>query len=166
MNGVATVNIKLMTVGTQTITATAAADPTLTGTVSSAATPPIPVLFAVSGYPATTAGVANTFTVTVRDSIGQVATGYTGTVFFSSSDVQAGLPASYTFTAADGGVHTFYYHASHGGHAVDRGARRHRRVEKGSGDEIVVTSPRPRSPASAYRRRSPTPRGCWLRPTP
>lgn len=34
-------------------------------------------------------------------------TGYTGTVIFSSSDVKAGLPASYTFTAADSGVHTF-----------------------------------------------------------
>ena len=45
--------------------------------------------------------------MTVRDTIGQIATGYTGTIYFSSSDVQAGLPASYTFTAADAGVHTF-----------------------------------------------------------
>jgi hypothetical protein len=105
VNGVATVNVTLLTVGTQTITAT---DPTgLTGTVSSDATPPVPVRFDVSGYPATTAGLSNTFTVTIRDSIGQVATGYIGTVFFSSSDVQAGLPASYTFTAADAGIHTF-----------------------------------------------------------
>ncbi|MDB5306227.1 MAG: hypothetical protein JWO38_429 [Gemmataceae bacterium] len=107
VNGVATVNVKLMTVGTQTITATDVTNPALTGTVSSDATPPVPALFAVSGYPGTAAGVANTFTVTVRDTIGQVATGYTGTVFFSSSDVQAGLPASYTFTAADAGAHTF-----------------------------------------------------------
>jgi hypothetical protein len=107
VNGVATANVKFMTVGTQTITATDVADPTLTGTVSRDATPPIPTSFAVSGYPATTAGVSNTFTLTVRDSIGQVATGYTGTVVFSSTDVQAGLPASYTFTAADAGVHTF-----------------------------------------------------------
>ncbi len=107
VNGVAMVNVKLMTVGTQTITATDVAAPTLIGTVSSNATPPIPTTFAVSGYPATTAGFSNTFTVTVHDSIGQVATGYTGTVFFSSTDVQAGLPASYTFTAADAGVHTF-----------------------------------------------------------
>src|SRR6185312_9446279 len=107
VNGVATVNVKLMTVGTQTITATALASPALSGTVSSDATPPVPTQFVVTGYPGTTAGVANTFTVTVRDSIGQVATGYTGAVFFSSSDVQAGLPASYTFTAADAGVHTF-----------------------------------------------------------
>ena len=41
------------------------------------------------------------------DAYGNVAAGYTGTVTFSSSDVQAGLPASYTFTAADAGVHTF-----------------------------------------------------------
>jgi hypothetical protein len=107
VNGVATVNIELMTVGTQTITATDVANPLLTGTVSSDATPPIPTSFAVTGYPGTTAGVLNSFTVTVHDSIGQTATGYRGTIFFASSDVQAGLPASYTFTAADTGVHTF-----------------------------------------------------------
>ncbi len=107
VNGVATVNVELMTVGTQTITATDVADPAMTGIVSSDATPPIPARFDVSGYPSTTAGASNTFTVTVRDSIGQMATGYTGTIFFSSSDVRAGLPASYTFTAADAGVHTF-----------------------------------------------------------
>ena len=36
-----------------------------------------------------------------------VAPGYTGMVTFSSSDAQAGLPASYTFTAADAAAHTF-----------------------------------------------------------
>jgi hypothetical protein len=107
VNGAATVNVALMTVGTQTITATDVADPTLTGRASSDATPPVPATFAVTACPATVAGAANGFTVTVRDTIGQVATGYTGTVFFSSSDVQAGLPASYTFTAADAGAHTF-----------------------------------------------------------
>lgn len=107
VNGVATVSVKLLTVGTQTITATDVANAAITGTVSSDATPPVAALFAVSGFPATVAGVAQTFTVTVRDTIGQVATGYTGTIYFSSSDVQAGLPASYTFTAADAGVKTF-----------------------------------------------------------
>src|SRR5206468_623304 len=34
-------------------------------------------------------------------------TGYTGTVHFSSSDGAALLPGDYTFTAGDGGVHTF-----------------------------------------------------------
>lgn len=107
VNGVATVNVTLLTVGTQTITATDVVDATLTGTVSSDATPPVAALFTVAGYPATTAGVANSFTVTVQDTIGQTATSYTGTVYFTSSDMQAGLPASYTFTTADAGVHTF-----------------------------------------------------------
>ncbi|MBN9118445.1 MAG: VCBS repeat-containing protein [Planctomycetes bacterium] len=107
VNGAATADVTLMTVGTQTITATDVTGPALTGTASSDATPPVAALFQVTGYPATTAGAANTFAVTVRDTIGRIATGYTGTIFFSSSDVQAGLPASYTFTAADAGARTF-----------------------------------------------------------
>ena len=54
-----------------------------------------------------TAGVAQSFTVTAKDAFGNVANGYQGTVSFGGSDAQAGLPASYTFTAADAGVHTF-----------------------------------------------------------
>jgi hypothetical protein len=64
--------------------------------------------FAVAGYPVqTTAGVSHTFTVTALNADGSVNTGYTGTVHFSSSDPQAVLPADYTFTSADRGVHTF-----------------------------------------------------------
>lgn len=107
VNGAATVNVTLLTVGTQSITATDTVNSAITGFVSSDATPPIAKLFNVTGYPATIAGASNSFTVTVRDTIGQIATGFTGTVYFSSSDVQAGLPASYTFTAGDAGVHTF-----------------------------------------------------------
>ena len=47
------------------------------------------------------------FTVTARGAFGNDATGSSGTVIFSSSDVQAGLPGSYTATAADAGVHGF-----------------------------------------------------------
>jgi hypothetical protein len=48
-------------------------------------------------------------TVTAYDAYGNVATGYTGTVHFTSSDhnPNAHLPADYTFTAADAGTHTF-----------------------------------------------------------
>ncbi len=53
------------------------------------------------------AGVPQTITVTLKDSLGNIATGYVGTVHFSSSDTRAGLPANYTFTAADQGIHTF-----------------------------------------------------------
>jgi FG-GAP-like repeat/FG-GAP repeat len=62
----------------------------------------------VSGFPSpTTAGVAGSFTVTAKTASGATATDYTGTVHFSSSDGKASLPADYTFTAADAGVHTF-----------------------------------------------------------
>jgi hypothetical protein len=62
----------------------------------------------VAGFPSpSTAGVAHTFTVTLEDAYGNIASGYTGTVHFTSSDGKATLPANYTFTAADAGVHTF-----------------------------------------------------------
>jgi hypothetical protein len=63
---------------------------------------------AVSGFPSSvTAGTAGSFTVTAQKPDGTTATNYTGTVHFTSTDAQAGLPADYTFTAADAGVHTF-----------------------------------------------------------
>jgi hypothetical protein len=46
-------------------------------------------------------------TITGVDSFGQVAIGYIGTVHFTSSDPQAMLPADYTFSASDYGMHTF-----------------------------------------------------------
>jgi subtilisin-like proprotein convertase family protein len=69
---------------------------------------PTATSLAVGGFPtSTTAGSAGSFTVTARDASGNVATGYTGTVHFSSSDPRAALPANYTFTTADAGSHTF-----------------------------------------------------------
>jgi ELWxxDGT repeat protein len=70
-------------------------------------TAPSPSL-SVSGFPTTiTAGVAGNITVTAENADGSTNTGYTGSVQFSSSDGQAGLPADYTFQASDAGVHTF-----------------------------------------------------------
>lgn len=46
-------------------------------------------------------------TVSVLDQYGAVFTAYDGTVTFSSTDHSAILPASYTFTPTDAGVHTF-----------------------------------------------------------
>jgi adhesin/invasin len=51
--------------------------------------------------------MAFSLTLTVEDAYGNVVTGYTLTVQFSSGGTQATLPKSYTFTAADKGVHTF-----------------------------------------------------------
>ena len=51
--------------------------------------------------------MASPSTLTVEDAYGNVVTGYVGTVHFGSSDSTATLPANYTFTAADAGLHTF-----------------------------------------------------------
>ena len=46
-------------------------------------------------------------TVTAKDAFGNTATGYRGTVHFTSTDAAATLPANYAFVAADNGVHSF-----------------------------------------------------------
>src|SRR5262249_59930182 len=53
------------------------------------------------------AGVPFDLVVTAVDAFGQTAVGYRGTVTFSSGDKHPNLPDDYTFTAADGGTHTF-----------------------------------------------------------
>lgn len=65
------------------------------------------VALVASIAPALKAGKAGHLTVTAYDVNGNVATGYRGTVQFTSTDTNATLPASYTFTAADAGKHTF-----------------------------------------------------------
>ena len=52
-------------------------------------------------------GVAFSLTLTAEDAYVNVVTGYTGTVHFSTNAPSATLPADYTFTVADAGVHTF-----------------------------------------------------------
>src|SRR5262249_23644112 len=97
------------TAGPRAITVTDMANPALTFT-----SPAFNVLpastsqFTVTGFPSpVTAGTSGNFTVTARDAFGNVTPGFTGTVTFSSSADQSVLPAPYTFTAADQGVHTF-----------------------------------------------------------
>jgi hypothetical protein len=106
--GVRTFNVVLKTSGTQSLTATDQAAPSLKSTQGGIAVGAAAAAsFNVAGYPAATAGTAHTFTVTARDAFGNVATGYAGTVRFASSDGQAVLPGSYTFLTADAGVHVF-----------------------------------------------------------
>ena len=62
----------------------------------------------LSGFPGLlAAGATHRLTVTARDPAGDLASDYRGTVHFAATDLLAGLPADYTFTAADGGVRTF-----------------------------------------------------------
>jgi hypothetical protein len=98
----------LRTAGAQALTVTDFFSGTPTATQVITVTPAAAASFTVAGFPtATTAGVAHSLTVTALDAFGNVATGYTGTAAFSSSDPIASLPANYSFTAADAGVHTF-----------------------------------------------------------
>ena len=65
-------------------------------------------LLSITGIPAAvTAGTSETFTVTALSPGGGTDTSFLGTIEFTSTDSQAVLPASYTFTAANAGTHTF-----------------------------------------------------------
>jgi hypothetical protein len=99
----------LKTAGTQSLTATDTTTASLTGSETGiTVTPAAASTMTVAGFPSpTTAGVAGSFTVTLKDPYGNIASGYTGTVHFTSSDGKASLPANYTFRAADAGVHAF-----------------------------------------------------------
>ena len=63
--------------------------------------------FSISAPATATAGSSFTITVTALNASNAVEANYTGTVSFSSSDAAAILPANYTFTAGNDGVHTF-----------------------------------------------------------
>jgi glyoxylate utilization-related uncharacterized protein len=100
-------SVTLKTAGSQTITATDTQISTLSGNTSITVTPGAASSFIVSAPANAQAGSPINVTVTARDAFGNTATGYTGTVHFTSSDAAAVLPSDYTFTAADAGVHTF-----------------------------------------------------------
>ena len=60
--------------------------------------------FSIVAPAAATGATAFNFTVTALDAANNTATGYLGTVHFTSTDVAAVLPADYTFVAVDAGV--------------------------------------------------------------
>jgi ELWxxDGT repeat protein len=107
--GVHTFTATLKTAGSRSVTVRDSVAPLLGGTQSGiTVTPAAASRFAVGGFPASvTAGAAGWFTVIAVDAYGNRATGFTGTVRFTSSDPQAVLPGDYTFTAADAGTRTF-----------------------------------------------------------
>jgi hypothetical protein len=101
-------SVTLTTVGTQVFTVTAGTPGgSLTQQGSVTVSPAAAASLRLSAPAAASAGQAVTVTVTLLDAYGNVATGYTGTVRFTSSDTRAVLPANYTFASADAGAHTF-----------------------------------------------------------
>ncbi len=104
--GVHTFSVTLATPGNQTVTATDIASGITGNTTVSVVS--VATHFSVTPSATTvTAGVAFTITVQALDAQNNRVPSYTGTVHFTSTDSRATLPANYTFTAADAGVHTF-----------------------------------------------------------
>jgi hypothetical protein len=105
--GAHTFQLKWITPGTQSVTVTDTAVPSLNGTASGiTVTKATRFLFTGIANPVAN-GVADSFTLAAVDDFGNVDTLYRGTIHFMSSDAGATLPADYTFLPADNGQHNF-----------------------------------------------------------
>ena len=101
-NGVHTFTggVTFVTAGSQTVTATDTTTSSITGSATVRVSPAAATHFTLAASPtSTTAGGSVNVTVTAQDAFNNTATGYTGTVHFTSTDGQAGLPANSTLTS-------------------------------------------------------------------
>ena len=99
--------LTLKTAGSQWVRATDKTTASITGAQTVTVTPGAATHLTVGTFNPYPAGVTHSVTVKALDAYGNTATGYLGTIHFTSSDTKATLPADYTFTSADKGVHTF-----------------------------------------------------------
>jgi hypothetical protein len=107
-NGVASASVRFVTAGRQLMAVFDAATATPYSLVPVTVDPASASTCTATGVPAAArAGDAIPLRVTVLDAFGNVATGYTGTMAFTSADTRATLPASYAFGAPDQGAHGF-----------------------------------------------------------
>ena len=100
----------MITAGTRTITATDKDTSSINGTSGNIEVDPsVATIFTVTAPATATAGASFDVTITAKDKYDNVATGYAGTVAFTSTDKNGAvvLPAGYTFLAGDNGTHTF-----------------------------------------------------------
>ena len=104
-NGVGSFSATLVTSGTQTLTATDTVSASITGVSNNIAVGAgAATHFSVVAPASAVAGTAFNYSVTAQDAFSNTATGYAGTVHFTSSDGAAVLPANATLT---NGVGTF-----------------------------------------------------------
>jgi YVTN family beta-propeller protein len=101
-NGVGIFAVTLKTAGPQSVTATDTVTSTITGSANVTVSTGTATHYTVTAPAGATAGTSFNVTVTARDQFNNVATGYTGTVHFTSSDAQAALPANGTLTSGTG----------------------------------------------------------------
>jgi hypothetical protein len=103
-----TFSVTLKTAGSQTVMVKDTVTSSIAGTATITVTPAAAAKLSVAGFPSpVTAGSVHTFTVTALDPYGNTATGYTGTIHFTSSDKKAVLEDDYTFQTSDNGKHVF-----------------------------------------------------------
>lgn len=100
--GTGTFSVILASLGMQSITATDTLNSSLTGAGVFSVNPGPAMSFMVSAPASTIAGAPINLTVTAYDAYGNVASGYAGTVQFTSTDTLATLPAPTTLTNGTG----------------------------------------------------------------
>jgi beta-lactamase superfamily II metal-dependent hydrolase len=105
-NGAHTFSVTLTSAGSQSVTATDTVTASITGSANTTVAPPPATHFSLTAPASVTTGTPFNVTVTALAASNATATGYTGTVHFTSSSAGT-LPADYTFVAGDNGSHTF-----------------------------------------------------------
>ena len=95
----------IFTAGTQNFSVTSPFLPDASGTIQ--VTAAAAAKLTITAPTTVLAGVSTSITVAMTDIYGNFTSNYVGTVHFTSTDTQAGLPGNYIFTAADAGTHTF-----------------------------------------------------------
>jgi uncharacterized repeat protein (TIGR01451 family) len=103
-NGTGIFSVTLRTAGTQSVMATDTVASSITGSANVSVSAAAATHFTVSAPASATAGSAFNFTVTAQDQFNNTATGYGGTVHFTSTDGSATLPANSTLAS---GIGTF-----------------------------------------------------------
>jgi hypothetical protein len=110
-NGQGTLSATLVRAGSQSIAAADVAQPGIAGSVSIQVIAAAAATLSLAVPSSAAAGRPFNVRVTLFDQYGNVATGYTGTVHFTTTDVLAAslgkMPANYTFTVSDAGTHGF-----------------------------------------------------------
>ena len=102
-SGTGTFSVTLTHTGSQTVTTTDTNSPSMNGTSGSITVSAASATHFVIGAPPTaTAGVGFPATLVAKDAYDNTATGYTGTVHFTSTDGSAILPADATLTSGTG----------------------------------------------------------------
>jgi subtilisin family serine protease len=104
-----TAGLTLVTAGAQSVIVADTAKPAIIGAAEDIWVDPTSASsLQLSGLPSPDVGsTSQSFTVTAMDPYGNVATGYTGTIAFTSTDPKATLPGNFTFTAASAGTQAF-----------------------------------------------------------